>query len=167
MQQMQQKLLILGAGQYGMVAKEIAEATGDYTAIAFLDDNNPIAIGKLQDYEKYASEYDAAIIAIGNAVLRLDLLEKLEQCGYQIPVLIHPTAYVSPSAEIAAGSFIEPMTVIHTEVVIGKGCIISAGTIVNHNSKIGSGCHLNCGTIVASNSKVQDQTKTQYGTRII
>ncbi len=164
---MQQKLLILGAGQYGMVAKEIAEATGDYSDIAFLDDNNPVAIGKLQDYAKYVNDYTHAIVAIGNAVLRLDLLDKLEQCGYRIPVLIHPTAYVSPSAEISTGSFIEPHTVIHTEVVIGKGCIISAGTIVNHNSKIGSGCHLNCGTIVASNSKVQDQTKTQYGTRII
>jgi hypothetical protein len=40
MQQIKHNLLILGAGQYGMVAKEIAEATGDYTAIAFLDDNN-------------------------------------------------------------------------------------------------------------------------------
>lgn len=167
MQQMQHKLLILGAGQYGMVAKEIAEATGNYMAIAFLDDNNPMAIGKMQDYEKYTSEYDATIVAIGNAVLRLDLLNTPEQCGYHIPVLIHPTAYVSTSAEIAAGSFIEPMTVVHTEVVIDKGCIISAGTIVNHNSKIGSGCHLNCGTIVASNSVVQSQTKTQYGTRII
>ncbi len=164
---MQQKLLIVGAGQYGMVAKEIAEATGDYSVIAFLDDNNPAAIGKLNEYEQYSSEYDAAIVAIGNAVQRLDWLDKLEQCGYPIPVLIHPTAYVSPSAEIAAGSFIEPHTVIHTEVVIGKGCIISAGTIVNHNSKIGSGCHLNCGTIVASNSVVPSQTKTQCGTRIV
>lgn len=167
MQQIKHNLLILGAGQYGMVAKEIAEAIGDYSAIAFLDDNNPVAIGKLQDFEKYRDDYTHAIVAIGNAVLRLDLLDKLEQCDYHIPVLVHPTAYVSPSADIAAGSFIEPHTVIHTDVVIGKGCIISAGTIVNHNSKIGSGCHLNCGTIVVSNSKVQDQTKTQYGTRII
>lgn len=167
MQQMKHNLLILGAGQYGMVAKEIAEATGDYSAIAFLDDDNPIAIGKMQDYEKFRDEYTHAIVAIGNGVLRLDLLDKLERCGYHIPVLIHPTAYVSPSATIDLGSIIESMAVIHTEVVIGKGCIISAGTIVNHNSKIGSGCHLNCGTIVASNSKVQDQAKTQCGTRII
>jgi len=160
---MQQKLLILGAGQYGMVAKEIAEATGDYTAIAFLDDNSPVAIGKLNDFEKFISEYNAAIVAIGNAVLRLDLLDKLEQCGYHIPVLIHPTAYVSPSAEIAAGSFIEPMTVIHTEVVIGRGCIISAGTIVNHNSKIGSGCHLNCGTIVKARAIITENARTDYG----
>ena len=162
-----QKLLILGAGQYGMVAKEIAEACGQYDSIDFLDDNNPIAIGKLNEYEKFIFDYDAAVVAIGNAVLRLDLLDKLEQCGCEIATLIHPTAYVSPSAIIERGSFIEPMTVIHTDVVIGRGCIISAGTIVNHNTKVGSGCHLNCGTIVASNAVIQTQTKTQYGTRII
>ncbi len=161
------KLLILGAGQYGMVAKEIAESTGEYDTIDFLDDNNPQAIGKLNEYERYKSIYTDAVIAIGNAVLRLELIEKLEKCDYEIPVLIHPKAYVSPSAVVERGSFIEPMVVIHTDVSIGVGCIISAGTIVNHNSKIGSGCHLNCGTIVASNSIIQSQTKTQYGTRII
>lgn len=161
------KLLILGAGQYGAVAKEIAESTGEYADIAFLDDNNPTAIGKMHDFERFKDAYDAAIVAIGNAVLRLELLSKLEDCGFEIPVLKHPTAYTAPSAIIGRGTFLEPMTVIHTDVKIGKSCIISAGTIVNHNSKIGSGCHLNCGTIVASNSVLQSQTKTQYGTRII
>lgn len=95
------------------------------------------------------------------------MLEKLSQCGYEISVLIHQASYVSLSAKVRYGSFIEPMAVIHTEVAIGKSCIISAGTIVNHNSKIGSVCHLNCGTIVASNSVIQAQTKTQCGMRIL
>ena len=161
------KLLILGAGQYGMVAKEIAEAAGDYGQIDFLDDKNPIAVGKMNEYEKFQNDYDAAIAAIGNPEMRMELLEKLQKSGFEIPVLIHPGAYVSRSAVVMYGSFIEPMAVIHTDVHIGIGCIISAGTIVNHNSKIGSGCHLNCGTVVASNSVIQSRTKTQYGTIVI
>lgn len=167
MKQIRQNLLILGAGQYGMVAKEIADLCGQYDTIAFLDDKNSIAIGKLNEYEKFKEQFTHVVVAIGNAVLRLELLDKLEQCGYKIPVLIHPTSYVSPSAKIECGSFIEPMAVLHTEVVIGKGCIISAGTIVNHNSKVGCGCHLNCGTIVSSNSVIQAQTKTQCGMKIL
>ena len=167
MQQESKKLLILGAGQYGMVAKEIAEATGDYAVIAYLDDKHAAAVGNLQDFEKFRDVYTHAVVAIGNAILRLELLDKLEKTGYKIATLIHPAAYVSPSAVIECGSFIEPMAIIHTDAVIGRGCIISAGTIVNHNSEIGSGCHLNCGTIVASNCVVQSQTKTQYGTMIL
>lgn len=161
------KLLILGAGQYGMLAKEIAESMNEYNDIAFLDDNNPVAIGKIAEYSKFRSNFDFAIVAIGNSQLRLKYIEVLEQCGYKIPILIHKNAYVSPSAIIEKGSFVEPMAVIHTDVHIGVGCIISAGTIVNHNSYVGLGCHLNCGTIIASNSVIEEHTNTQYGDKII
>lgn len=155
------KLLILGAGQYGMVAKEIAEAMGVYKKISFLDDNSSKAIGKICDFEEFADEYSEAIVAIGNTEKRMELLEKLENSGYTIPLLKHPQAYVSPSAVIGKGSFIEPLTVIHTDVNIGAGCIISAGTIVNHNAIVSDGCHLNCGTIVGARADII------YGTRSV
>lgn len=157
------KLLILGAGQYGMVAKEIAESMNVFSGIAFLDDNNPVAVGKLNEYEKFVHDYDSAVVAVGNSVLRLEMLDKLEQVGFEIPVLIHKSAYVSPSAKIGAGSFVEPMAVVHTEVVIGRGNIISAGTILNHNSKIGAGCHLDCGSIVRARVDISANTKIACG----
>lgn len=156
------KLLILGAGQYGMVAKEIAEAMGIFKSISFLDDNSSKAIGRIGDYEKYTEEYNEAIVAIGNTEKRMDLLENLEDSGYIVPVLIHPQAYVSPSAVIGKGSFIEPMAIIHTDVTIGAGCIISAGTIVNHNAIVNDGCHLNCGTIVRARAVIEYGTKSDY-----
>lgn len=155
------KLLILGAGQYGMVAQEIAKAMGIFQKISFLDDNSTKAIGRATDYEEYTDKYSEAIVAIGNAEKRMELLEKLESSGYIVPVLIHPQAYVSPSAVIGKGSFIEPLAVIHTDVKIGAGCIISAGTIVNHNAIVNDGCHLNCGTIVGARSEII------YGTRSV
>ena len=161
------KLLIIGAGQYGAVAKEIAESLHQFEEISFLDDNHPKAIGHFNDYPKFIHEFDCAFVAIGNNELRLRLIDKLTECGYEVPALIHEKAYVSPSAKIGKGTIIEPMVVLHTEAEIGIGCIISAGTICNHNCRIGNGCHLNCGTIVASSVVVQSQTKTQYGSRII
>lgn len=136
-------LLILGAGQYGMVALEIAEAMGKYDRIDFLDDNSSATIGKLSDFDKYINDFDSAVVAIGSADKRLKLIEQLIGVGYDVPVLIHPRAYVAPSAMIGQGSFVEPMAVVHTDVVIGTGCIISAGTIINHNAVVGEGCHLN------------------------
>lgn len=146
-----------------MVAKEIAEFMGAFSDIAFLDDNNPISIGKLNEYAYFINRYNNAVVALGNAKLRLGLLTELESCGFEIPVLMHKNAYVSPSAIIGKGSIIEPMAVIHTDVKIGAGCIISAGTIINHNAIIGDGCHLNCGTIVGARTNVNAMTKSDYG----
>ena len=157
------KLLVLGAGQYGKVAKEIAESMCAYDGIEFLDDNNPSAVGHLSEFENFTSEFEHAVVAIGNSELRLKLIEDLEAAGYTVPVLVHPTAYISPSADIYEGSFIEPKAVIHTDVRIGEGCIISAGTIINHNATVGDGCHLNCGTLVKARAVIKGMYKSDYG----
>ena len=157
------KLLILGAGQYGMVAKEIAESTGNYDGVAFLDDSNPAAVGALYEYERFRQEFDCAVAAIGNSEMRMRLIGRLAFAGYEVPALIHPRAYVSPSAVIGMGSFIEPMAVVHTDSSVGIGCIISAGTVINHNAVIGDGCHLNCGTVVRSAASVEAGTTSGYG----
>lgn len=157
------KLLILGAGQYGEVAREIAKSMRDFDTISFLDDNSTTAMGSLSDYDKYSDEYDMAIAAIGSSEIRAELIAKLETAGYAVPILIHPRAYVAPSAVIEKGSFIEPMAIVHTDVRVGAGCIISAGTIINHNAVIGNGCHLNCGTIIGARTIVDDFTKTDCG----
>ena len=153
----------MGAGQYGQVAREIAEAMERFARISFLDYNSSTAIGKLSDFDKFTNDFDSAVVAIGDAEKRLKLIEQLISAGFDVPVLIYPRAYVAPSAEIGRGSFIEPMAVIHTEVNVGVGCIISAGTIINHNAVIGEGCHLNCGTIVGARANVPSSTKSDYG----
>ncbi len=156
------KLLILGAGQYGMVAKEIAESTGEYEKISFLDDKNPIAIGKTREYAKFLDEYDSAIVAVGNCDFRLNLIKELIEAGYEVPALIHTRAYVAPSAKVGMGSFVEPMAVVNTDVTVKNGCIISAGAIINHNSVIEDGCHINCGSVVKSGVLVAARTRSDY-----
>lgn len=157
------RLLILGAGQYGKVALEIAEASRQFGRIAFLDDYSSAAIGRLSDLYKCTDDFDSAIVAIGNSEMRLKLIGQLIDAGYKVPVLIHPRAYVAPSAVIGQGSFVEPMAMVHTDVSIGTGCIISAGTLINHNAVIGEGCHLNCGTIVGARVNVPACAKTDCG----
>lgn len=157
------KLLIIGAGQYGMVAKETAEAMGCFDRIDFLDDNNPIAIGKISEYESLINEYKQAIVAIGNSKFRLELTNKLVTVGYKIATIISPMSCVSKSARLAHGCIVEAMAVVNTEAEIGECCFISAGAVVNHNSVIGDGCHIDCNATVKSNSAIKSCTKVEYG----
>lgn len=160
---MNRNLLIIGAGQYGQVAKEIAEAMNYFETISFLDDENNCAIGKLCDYEKYSLTYSYAVVAIGDPKIRLEWISRLEEACYKIAILVHPKAYVASSAQIMRGSIIEPMAVVHTDCVIKIGCIISAGAVVNHNAMCFDACHIDCNATVLSNTLVPAGTHVLTG----
>ena len=156
------KLLIVGAGGHGQVVAEIARDLG-YNHIEFLDDNYKGAIGKLSDIEKYANEFEFAFVAIGNNVKRNALIGKLSQCGYTVPTLIHPTAFVSKAATIGKGSVVLPMAIINANATVGVGCIISSAAVIDHNTSIGDCAHIDVGAIVKSGGVVADLTKIDAG----
>jgi acetyltransferase-like isoleucine patch superfamily enzyme len=159
---MKSNLLILGAGQYGAVAKEVAESLGVFNKISFLDDNNDKAIGKLCEYEKFVGEYPNAFVAIGNADVRLEYIQKLEEACFNVVILVSPKAYVSPSAQLMKGTIVEPMAVVNANSTICKGVFVCAGAVVNHNSFVGDVCQLDCGSVVGSNVILPAKTKLKY-----
>ena len=160
----QKNLLILGAGQYGQVVRETAEAMGCFGKIAYLDDNNPNAIGKLEMYQNMLDAYSYAFVAMGNPEVRGNWLSKLEKAGFELAILIHPQAYVSPSAILGKGSIVEPMSVINTGAVVEKGGLLCAGCVVNHNAVVQSCCQIDCNAVVAANAIVPEGTKVLAGT---
>lgn len=154
-------LLIIGAGGHGQVVKEIAQDLG-YERIDFIDDHNSHAIGKIKDLENF-KEYRNAFVGIGNNKLRNELIDLLERLGYQVPVLIHPTAYISRSALIEAGTVVEPQAIINANTKIKKGSIVSVGAIIDHDVTLGKCVHVNAGAIVEAGGKVKDFEKLEAG----
>ena len=167
--QKNKNLLILGAGQYGQVAKEIAKDMGCFEKISFLDDRcdetlerNELIIGNLCDYKKFVTEYSYAFVAMGSAELRLEYIKKLQDESFKVETLVSPKAYVSQSAQIMCGSVVEAMAVVNAKVHIAKGVYVCAGAIVNHNSFVGDGCTLQCGSVVPAKSCVFAKTTLEY-----
>lgn len=152
-------LLIIGYGGHGRVVEEVALATGNYYNISFLDDAREEALGKCKDYKNFIKEFDEVFIALGNNELRKNWSKKLGSEKISIPILVHPSAYVSPSAEIKEGTIVCPGAVINTNVKIGKDCIISIGALIDHDSIIEDYCHVNSGVIVSANSRVASLKK--------
>ena len=64
-------------------------------------------IRQRSDMEHIGCNYDEVFCGIGNNQIRESLQKKAETRGYVIPVLIHPRAYVSPSASIGRGTIIK------------------------------------------------------------
>lgn len=159
----ERSLLILGAGQYGQLVRDVAVDMGIYSQIAFLDDHAPGAVGKLEDCAAFAGEYTDAFVAMGNSQLRLAYLDKLEAAGFTLPVLRHPSAVVLPSARIEKGTILEPFVAVNANTAVARGCILSAGAVINHNSVVEEGCHIDCGAVVSSNCTVPAGTKVCCG----
>lgn len=155
-------LLIVGAGGHGRVVKEIAEDCG-YRKIDFLDDNSDVAVGKISEMSKFILEYTDLFVGIGNNRLRGELIAKAEKIGYNIPILIHPTAYISRTAVIHRGTVVEPKAIVNTGTVVGVGVIISAGAVVDHDVVLNNCVHINAGAIVKAGGKVDSYQKIEAG----
>ncbi len=151
-------LLILGAGQYGLAAREIAEAMRCFERIEFLDDNSPLAVGKLEALERM--DYDAAFVAMGNPELRSKWLERVRKAA----TLIHPSAVVMPSASLASGCIVEAGAVVSANAQIGCGTIVMANAVVGHDAKIGNVCQLKYGCVIPERCTVPDRTKVECNT---
>lgn len=156
-------LLILGAGQYGFVVEDTANAMGCFDRIAFLDDASPRAIGKMADLAAFRQEFSQAFVAMGRPDLRLEYLQRLRDAGYTPATLIHPTAVVSPLARIGPGSIVEALAVVNANAEVGEGCLICAGAVVNHNACVGSCCQIDCNATVPARSQVPAGTKIPCG----
>lgn len=166
---MRKRLLILGAGGHGRVVQEVAlsmicnDGKSVYEAVDFLDDNAETAIGKIADLEKLKNDYDSVFCGIGDNGIRKRLHDQARALGFSIPVLIHPTAYISPTSVIEFGTVVEPKAIVNTNAVVHSGCIISVGAIVDHDTYIGEFAHVNAGAIIKAGAKVESFRKLEAG----
>lgn len=125
-------LLILGKGDHGLDAFEIAKATRLFDKIDFLDDNPGIkgTVGSWKDYINFKEEYPIAIVAVGDEKTRMKWTDRLIIEGFIIPTLVHPTAFVPEGVSIGTGSIICARTTIAIGAKIGKYCIVTSGSTV-------------------------------------
>ena len=156
------KLLILGAGGYGKTLADVAAQLG-YDEICFLDDSRTgeSILGKCEDYLRFVDEETDIYPAFGHNGNRMKWLDVFMRNGLSVPTLVHPRAYVSPTAKLGAGTVVLPMAVVNTGVTVGDGCIINIGVLIDHDTVIEEGCHLAPGAIVKAENRIRAGSKIE------
>lgn len=159
------RLVILGSGGYGRVIADVAAQLEKYEEILFLDDNSMAAdvVGKCEEYCSYVDEETEIYPAFGRNDLRMAWMKRLQDAGSKLPILIHQTAYVSPTAEIAEGTVILPNAVVNSYTRVGKGCIINAGALIDHNCVLGAGGHICLGAVIKADNVLPANIKIEAG----
>lgn len=159
---MQSSLLIIGAGGHGQVVRETAQAMKAFKQIDFVDDRSLKAIGKLYELEKFKERYDYAFVALGDAKMRKLWFSKLAEIGFNIPCLVHPRAYVAPSAQVDAGTIVLPLAAVQTSALIGRGTIIGVGALIDHDVGIGEYSYIQAGAIIPSYFQIPCMTSLTH-----
>ena len=150
------RLIILGAGGYGRTVADLARQSGKYESVSFLDDNASGAdvVGKCGDFPAFADGNTEMYPAFGNNRGRLNWLDKLAGAGIPTASIVHPTAYVSPTAIVESGSMILPKALVNTGCVVKRGCIVNCGAIVDHGCVLEDGVHVCLGAIVKAENRI-------------
>ena len=164
--------MILGAGGHGRVVAEIAQLSGKYTDIAFLDDKAPEAsfpypyIGNCGAFVDHLADSDF-FIAIGNAAVRRRLQTEVEEAKGQIVTLIHPAAVISKDVTIGKGTVIMAGAIVNTGAKIGDGVILNTASSVDHDCIIEDYCHVSVGTHLCGTVHVSKGTWIAAGAIVI
>lgn len=150
-------LFIIGAGGHGKVAAEIAEACG-FADIRFLDQCWPdrTANGRWPILGVPSAQEGPVFCAIGLNEVRARIFSELNLM--ESPRLVHPSAVISSSAELGAGTIAVAGSVVNIDARIGRGVILNTGSSVDHDCILGDFVHVSPGARLAGGVIVGDRT---------
>ncbi|WMJ81181.1 acetyltransferase [Clostridium sp. MB40-C1] len=173
-----EKIVLVGGGGHCKVIIDIIKSMRKYEIVGITDSKG---IGdKLLDVpiignddvlsQVYKGGVKNAFISfgsIGNMGLRDKIYYNLKRIGYEVPVLIHNKAVVSPYAKIKEGTCVMAGAVINPGAEIGENCIINTSSVVEHDCLVGRNTHISPRVCLAGGVKVGINSHIGAGASVI
>ena len=145
------RLFIFGASGHAKVVIEVV-LRSQAGSIALIVDDDPArtgtdlvgyrVAGRREDLLRDRALLDAGIVAIGSNAARLEVAAALAKAGLSFTSAIDPSAVVSTSARIGAGSLVMPLVAVNADARIGEHVIVNTGASIDHDCNVGDGVHL-------------------------
>jgi len=155
-------LVVYGAGGHGRVVADAARAA-ELEVMGFLDDAVPaggqvLSWRVLGNADWLRGRHGVSVaLGIGANDVRRQVADTLEQAGAVLATVVHPTAVVSPYAELAPGVVVFALAVVNAGARVGRGAIVNTGSILEHDVAIGEFAH------VASNAALGGAARVGAG----
>jgi sugar O-acyltransferase (sialic acid O-acetyltransferase NeuD family) len=96
-------------------------------------------------------------------LLRRRVQEQLEAAGRRFVGVRHPTAHVSPRAELAADVQVLAGAVVQPGACIGIGSVINTRAVVEHDCLLGAFVHCAPGSVVCGDVRLGDDVHVGAG----
>lgn len=154
-------LALYGAGAIGREFRQLAEESGDWSGVVFIDDHaearelSGCPVYRFQPFRaRFSPEEVRFVVAVGEPKFRLEAFERMIRAGYRGGVLRHGTAYVSPDAEIGEGTAVCRGVHIGSRARIGKNCYLSVGANIGHDAAVGDHTRLGVNAFVGGHTVI-------------
>lgn len=159
-------LILIGAGGHARACIDVIEQHAQYQIAGLVGRPNEMHAKHL-GYAVIATDIDLvalskahryALIAIGQIQTpdhRIRLFQRAAELGFQLPVIIAPTAYVSRHATIGAGTIVMHSAIVNAGACVGNNCIINTRALVEHDAMVADHCHISTGAILNGDVRVR------------
>lgn len=167
-------IVVIGAGGHAKVCIEILHSMKEAVVCCIGSEGGedfcmgiPVLQGDKNLVTLYSQGYRRAFIAIGSNQQRDRLAGLAADVGFSFVNAIHPSAIISPSAQISQGVAVMPGAVINAQAVIGPLVIVNTGATIDHDCEIGRAVHIapQCG--LAGNVSVGALSFLGIGSKVI
>lgn len=158
-------VVLIGAGGHAHACIDVIEQHGEFEIAGLVGTPGEInarhfsysVIGTDDDLSALSKIHRYALITVGHIQspdLRMRLYQRAIDAGFQLPIIVAPTAYISRHATIGAGSIVMHGAIINAGATVGNNCIINSRALVEHDSAIADHCHIATGAILNGNVTV-------------
>jgi sugar O-acyltransferase (sialic acid O-acetyltransferase NeuD family) len=152
-------LILIGAGGHAHACIDVIEQHGQYRIAGLVGMPEEMhtqhlgysVIATDNDLPQLAKEYQYAFITVGQIKSpdnRMRLYQQSTELGFQLPVIIAPTAHVSRHATIGAGTIVMHGAIVNAGATVGNNCIINTRALVEHGATAEDHCHISTGAIL-------------------
>ncbi len=156
---------IYGSGGAGREVRDIAEESGRWDQIVFIDDTVSEDIYKgIQRMpfdrfvESYSPAYAQVIISLGEPIHKVALYNKIVSKGYSAPIIAHKSAWISPSAHVGNGVVLRAGVVVNADSYVGDNVTIQEHSCVGHDAHIGNHCQIAGMVVIGGHATIGEAT---------
>lgn len=174
------KVVGLGAGGHAAVIIEVLQAAGGFEVVEVTDSNPamwsreilsiPVRGGDERLPALLSGGVRAAFVGVGatkSVGPRRRIFEHAVSLGFDLITVVHPRAYVAPSARLGAGTMVLPGAVINACVRLGQNVTVYSGVIIEHGTQVGDHTHLSPGVHIAGGVQIGAECFIGIGASII
>ena len=156
-------LAFYGAGAMGREFKYVADKTGQWEEMVFIDDHAAAesllgcpVVGFQTFRRQYRPENTRFVITIGEPKFRREAFDRMTEAGYHGARLIHPSADICPDAVLGEGSVIGPGVSVGSLARIGNNFYAAKGASVGHDVIVGNHTRIGAGAFIGGHPGIGD-----------